>query len=130
MAKTGLGATITFGTSGFAMNVRSIGGTEQTREKIDTTYLGSSDFYTYIPDDLVQPGEFTIEYIWDGSSGQTYPPISAAAETITITLRDGDTLSGTGFWVRSKGPDLNIGALNMGEGTIAWDGVTGPTYST
>lgn len=127
---TGQGATITFGTSAFSVNMKSIGGTEQSREKLEDTHLGSSDFKEYIADDLVDPGEFTIEYFWSLASTAIFPPISSAAETITVTMPTGETLTGTGFMTRAKGPDMRIGEIMMGEATIAWDGKTGPTYST
>ena len=134
MALTGNGTTIAFGTSSFSANVYSIGGSTQTREALETTYLGTSGFKEFIPDALVDGGEAEIEFEWNPSFG-TFPPISGAAETITITfpLLSGETtnatLAGTGFLTSSTGPNVANGEIMRGTATVKFDGGTGPAYT-
>ena len=134
MADTGNGTTIAFGTSGFTANVYSISGSAQTREALESSHLGTTSFKEYIVDDLVEPGEFEIEFEWDQSFA-TFPPISAAAETITITypLKSGEvtnaTLAGTGFLISTTGPTATNGEIMRGMATVKFDGQTGPTYT-
>lgn len=136
--RTGQGITIDFGTSGFTANMHMIGGTERERAKVETSdlSLAANSERTHVPGDLLDVKEFDIRYEWD-QSFSTQPPITAAAETITITypLRSGEitnaTLAGTGFMMREKGPDVEVNADSVmeGEATIVWDGATGPTYT-
>ena len=124
--QTGNGVTIVFGTSGFTANYTRIGGTEMSRESIETTHLGTTDYKTFVPDDLIDGGEFSCEFYWDPASSSS-PPISGAAETITITYTSGETLSGSGFLTSSTGPDAENGSLLSGEFTLKWAGQ--PTYA-
>lgn len=135
---TGHGRTIAFGTSSFVGSMHFIGGTEQTREPIEDSHLAltSGSERTYVPGDLIEPGQFDLRYQYDQSAG-VFPPITGAAETITITepLKTGEataaTLAGTGFFIRRKSADVEINATGVmeGEATIKWDGKTGPTYT-
>lgn len=134
MAITGNSATISLGTSGFTASFTELGGSEQTREALEVSHLGTTTFKEYDPDDLVEPGEVAGMFHWNPNFG-TFPPITGAAETITISypLPSGastpGTLSGTGFLTRSKGGDLKNGEISIGELTIKWDGKTGPAYT-
>ena len=134
MADTGNGTTLSFGTSGFTANIYSISGATFDREALETTHLGTTAFKEYIADDLVEPGEFEIEFEWN-QSFSTFPPISGAAETITVTypLKSGEltnaTLAGTGFLTSSTGPNVANGEIMRGTATIKFDGNTGPTYT-
>lgn len=131
---TGNTATIAFGTSSFVGNYTRIGGTEQTREALEDTVLATTSRKSYCPDDLVEPGEFECELLWNPSYS-VFPPISGAVETITITYpvkagqSAGGTLAGTGFLIAAKGPDLVNGALMRNTYKVKWDGKTGPTYT-
>lgn len=124
--QTGNGVTIAFGTSGFTANYTRIGGTEMSREAIETTHLGTTDYKTFIPDALVDGGEFSCEFYWDPAM-TTFPPISEDAETITITYTTGETLSGSGFLTSSTGPDAENGSILSGEFSIKWTGQ--PAYA-
>lgn len=95
----GTGTTIAFGTSGWAANVVSIGDLGEERPSIDTTHLATSDARTYIPGNLRDGGTLTIEAQHDPSQ---LPPITAAAETITITFEDTSTCGFTGFCTSYK----------------------------
>jgi hypothetical protein len=124
--QTGNGVTITFGTSGFTASYTRLGGTEMSRESLETTHIGTTDYKTFTPDDLVDGGEFTVEFLWDPAM-TTFPPITGAAETITITYAATETLSGSGFLVSSTGPPVENGELLRGEFTVKWAGQ--PTYA-
>lgn len=95
----GTGATITFGTSGFTAQITDISIDGIERESIDTTHLGTTasggvGSKTYIPADLSDAGEVSIEGHFNPD---TDPPIEEPAEIITITFDEGATWVGTGF---------------------------------
>lgn len=85
----GFGATVTFGTSTFAANIRSIEWSGRERGTIESTHMGTSGgSKTYIPQDLVEGGEVTIEVFHNGTDA--YKTILAAtAETVTIGWNTG-----------------------------------------
>jgi hypothetical protein len=88
-ATIGNGTTITFGTSAFAPSITEIaqsGG--QTRAAINTSHLATSGSHTFSPGGLLDNGAFRITGFFDGSQN---PPVSAAAETITIAWAGGGT---------------------------------------
>lgn len=127
-ADTGQTTTIAFGTSAFAPVVRSITIGEQTREALNDSHLGTTGQMTFIPSDLIDAGGFEMEIEFD--PGLAFPPITAAAETITITfpLQPGDTvrgtLAGTGFITRVSGPNLELGSIMVATIGVKWDGKT------
>lgn len=133
---TGSGCTITFGTNTYTAKIRSIGATEQTRGKVDSTHLGiaSASFATSIPADNPDPGETEVVIRWVGA---TAPQVFSAPETITITLpkevaasASGATFAGTGFLGKRRGaPNLQRSTLNEGGFSIVWNGDTGPAYT-
>lgn len=82
MPDVGNGCTIAI--AGFTANVESIQMPFGTREAIDTSHLGTTGFRTFMPQDLVDPGEIQATFQYDGASG--VPPITATAATVTITV--------------------------------------------
>ena len=94
MAKTIVptGTTAVFGTSGFSMNVDSIEWSGATREAINTSHMGTSSSHTFVPADLVDQGEITLNVHYDPD---VTPPQNGDAETLTITwpLQTGDATS-------------------------------------
>lgn len=90
------GITIVFGTSGFSGEITDVTPPGTTRDTIDTSHQGTSDFMTFIPSALADNGEltFTVHYNPD-----TEPPMteSDVAETITITAPSGATWAFSGF---------------------------------
>lgn len=135
---SGQGITVAFATSSFTASLVFVGRTEQTRGALEDSHLGlaSGSEMTFVPADLIDAGEFVIRFLWN-QSFSTFPPITGAAESITITypLKTGETtgatLAGTGFLTRSAGPDVEINATGVmqGEATVKWNGKTGPTYT-
>lgn len=91
---TGAGTTITFATSNFDASVISIGDLGEERPAIDTTHLATSNARTSMPGALRTSRPITLEVTHDSSK---IPPISAAAESITITLPDTSTCGFTGY---------------------------------
>lgn len=91
---TGLGTAITFAT-GFLARVLSleISGIERA-ELESTTMATTAGGKTFLPGDLYDAGEMTVEMQFDTDAA---PPITAAAETITITWPDAETWACSGF---------------------------------
>ena len=134
MAKdTGHGASITFGTSALAFPWRKIGAVEQDGEKVEDTDLSNTTYKSYLPGDVVEPGEFEIEYCFDAE--EDLPPV-LTPETITITAPVGSgqsvaaDLEGTGF-IRSRTafPEFATNGLQLGKMTVCFDGKTGPALT-
>ena len=96
----GFGVTVTF-SSGFVALVRGVRRRGMAREPIDTSHAATTNgWMTFIPSDLKDPGEVEIDMIF--KPDQT-PPITGAAETVTITypvpsgLTNGATWANSGF---------------------------------
>jgi len=85
---TGKGTTIGFGTTTtWSPKYISIGGLSPSREDLKTTHLATANNYeTYKPGDFVEGGDVSLECFWEPENG--LPPITAAAETITMTYAD------------------------------------------
>jgi len=78
------GATITFGSSFFG-TIRNIAHQGVTRPDVDVTHSATTGARAYIPGDLYEGGTFQIDGLLDETKNFT-TPITAAAETTTITL--------------------------------------------
>lgn len=99
-ADNGTGATIAFGTTTtYTPLVRSIDFDGIERVAIRTSSLGTTTAHTYIPGDLYDGGEVTLEVLHDESEAHLVP-ILGAAENITITFPGGDTYAFSGFVTR------------------------------
>lgn len=96
-AKTGLGTTITFGTSSFTAKIIDIGQLcSVSRGTIEASNMSTTDWVDKILEELTDPGElqFDIEY-----DGDVDPPVTAVAETVTIDIR----ATGTGYKLSGSG---------------------------
>lgn len=82
MPDVGNGCTIAI--AGFTANVESISMPFGARDAIETSHLGTTGFRTFMPTDLVNPGEIQATFQYDGASG--VPPVTATAATVTITV--------------------------------------------
>lgn len=95
----GAGTTLTF-SSGFAAEILSVELGGITREPVETTHSGTTTGKTYIPSAYYDNGELTVELNFDPDDE---PPISSAAETVTVTCpipsggSTGATIAGSGF---------------------------------
>lgn len=94
MARTGYGITITFD-SGFLAEIIDTTPPEMSREAIDTSHTTTPDgAMTFIPSDLIDYGECTVELNFDESAT---PPIDGDAESVVITFPSGTTWTFSGF---------------------------------
>lgn len=137
-AGSGMGTTITFGSSGWTGSVRRIGSTTMTREALDTTKINQSIgtgktavVRTFAPGGAFDPGQFEVECIFDGSADLA--EVDGESETITITFPtvfDTDsTLAGTGFILEAGTPEANADDAMAFTFVVKWDGATAPTWS-
>ena len=100
----GTGTTVTFGTSAFTADVLSVNWDGISREAIQTSHMGTTLDHTFMPTDLVDNGEISLEIAFVGALN---PPImtNAAAETVTIVW------AGSGTWAASAfATSFSIGA--------------------
>lgn len=136
MPDTGHGATVTFGTTSWAGKLRGIPTNLQiTRPRVDKSHLATSGQREYMPGDLEELGEVTLDVLFE--QGRGLPSTGSTAETITITFplnpADGSaaaaTLAGTGFITGTQQPALQTGQEMVGQITFSYDGGTGPTFT-
>lgn len=95
MATIGTGLTITFA-SGFFAEILNGKWTGIEREPIDVTHSGSTVAREFLPSTLYDPGQLEVELQFVPG---TTPPITNAAETVTVTHTDGgaSTWAASGF---------------------------------
>lgn len=100
MAATGYGITITFG-GGFLAEIIDTTPPEISREAIDTSHTTTADgAMTFIPSDLIDYGEMTVEINFDPS---LTPPIEDDPESVTISFPSGAAWSFSGFLTNYSG---------------------------
>jgi len=92
----GTGATIGFSTSFFA-TATSFSWSGVSREALDTTTLATTAAKTYMPGDLYDPGELSVEMQWDTDLAVGTPFSATTAEAVTITWPDAETAVANGF---------------------------------
>ena len=128
---TGHGASITLATSNLTYKWRKIGQVEWSREKVEDTDLSNAVYKSYLPGDVVEPGECEIEFCYNPTAA--LPSCLAVAETITITGpvppggSSAASLAGSGFIISvTPTPEYTTNGLQIGKLKIAFDGKTGP----
>ena len=134
-ADIGTGATILFGTSGWAGNIVSISHGGVGRGKVGTSHLGTVGGRTYIPTDLYEPGELEVEFQVDTTNvkastgaGNKFPRYNTAAETITFKLpvptgsSTAASIAGSGFVIGPVEFDNPLDELITGRFTVAFSG--------
>lgn len=88
------GVTITFSSS-FFTNITNVDWSGITRDAVPTSSASTAGGKSYIPSNLYDPGEITVEGRFDNTANFT-TPIAGAAETITVTkLASGQSTGGT-----------------------------------
>lgn len=93
-AQVSTGIQVTFD-SGFLSWIKSLDGPEETRNDVNTTVLNQSGtHHTYIPAALIEGGTLDMTIIHDETK---IPPITKAAETVTVTYPNGATIAFTGY---------------------------------
>jgi hypothetical protein len=140
---TGQGTTAVLTSGQIVGCVRSLTLPELTQEKIDASCLETYGFMRYIAGDLTDPGEVTMEIIFDPEFDFSAPNADPAlaglvgkTDTLTITFPLGTpdstapaALSGTGFISSYSLPDLSNGTLAVVNVTFVFDGETGPAFT-
>lgn len=130
---TGQGATLTYGSTSFAVTLTKIGGVTISIDKLECSGLSTAGFKKYIPGDLKEVSDLDIEFRWN--TLQAIPTIGGASETFTLTmpLRTTETtaenFAGTGFFKSITLPDLSLGEIMNGKATICFDGLTPPAIT-
>lgn len=92
-------ASVAFATTGyntFIAEITNISWDGISRASIPTSHMQTSTAHTFIPSDLYDPGNLALELNFDQDA---LPPITAAAEAITVTVPEGGTVTAT--WVAS-----------------------------
>jgi hypothetical protein len=79
-AADGHGLTMTF--SGFSANIISLSGPNLARESIEKTHMGTVDWKEFMPADLADAGEVTVECEF---APDALPPIHGATGALAIT---------------------------------------------
>jgi len=79
-AADGHGLTMTF--SGFAANIISLSGPNLSRESIDKTHMGTAAWKEFMPADLAEAGEVSVECEF---APDALPPIRGATGALVIT---------------------------------------------
>tara|TARA_Y100000593_G_C4310742_1_gene338217 strand:+ start:2255 stop:2632 length:378 start_codon:yes stop_codon:yes gene_type:complete len=96
MAATGNGSSITLagGAVGTVTGLSGIGG---TRDSIDTSNLATTGGRTFIPGDLVDYGELSVEGHWNGTAPQITGSSTGAYSISIGTTAGAKTWAGSGF---------------------------------
>jgi hypothetical protein len=79
-AADGHGLTMTF--SGFSANIVSLSGPNLSRESIDKTHMGTTNWKEFMPADLADAGEVSMEVEF---APDALPPILGATGALAIT---------------------------------------------
>lgn len=133
---TGHGATVTFGTSAWTGKLGGIPtNLALTRPPVDISVLGTTGEREYMPGDLSDLGQVTLDVAFEAVTG--LPALGSASETITITWPLGPggggvtaaNLAGTGFVAGVTYPPMQTNTMQQGQITIQFDGFTGPSWT-
>lgn len=134
MADTGAGATLTLSATGSVGAIRSLTLPELSIDSLEDTDLSTTNFKTYVKQDLAEPGTMQVEILWAADSNSV--PTLGTAETVTVTFpkhtassSTNATFAGTGFITSVKLPDMQIGELQVATLTIQFDGKTEPAFT-
>lgn len=130
-ADVGTATTIAFATSSFSAEVKSINGSDISREDIDVTHMGTTNYKEFQPGDLADGGSIEMEIHFDPDE---QPPILGVSESITITFPTpsggggGATLIFTGY-VNAWSWEAPLEEVMTAELTIKVDGKTAPVWA-
>lgn len=105
----GDGTTVTFATSGFAPEIRSISWDGITRVMVDRTHLGSTDGKVFLPSEIIDYGTITLVINFDPADNL---PASSAQETMTVDWAgSGNTWSASGACQSVSGVSAEVETL-------------------
>ena len=141
-ADTGAGATISFSSTTFAAKIRSMKLPNWMVDDLDKSTLDNTTYKSYVPSDLVEPGEVSVTCLFPTSL--TLPTVAATVtETCTITFplrkvasttttsneTTAANMAGTGYFKSFDFPTLQLGTLQEATFVFKFDGGTGPTFT-
>lgn len=127
----GTGATITFGTSAWEaqVDVESITPPGFSRPAVQTTKLnatqpttGQFGGHTFLPGKLHTPKPLVLTVHCSFANAKK-PPLTASAETVTITWADGSLWTGSGFATDWQPGEIGIDMLVKGVLTVQPTGI-------
>lgn len=95
------GTTVTFGTSGFTAELLGVSWGGVQRGAIDQSHSGSSNAMSFLPADLYDPGEMTMNIHHKTTA---LPPLNGATETVTVMFSDSNTWSASGLLPATSSP--------------------------
>lgn len=130
--ETGHGSTVTFATSTFTASIISIGGFEMARVVLDKTHLTSGAYRLKKPGDVIDAGEFTLDFFYDMD---VQAPFNAVPETVTIKVPDSSTgvvgvnsptVAASAFCRNFAHPELVTDQLMRSQTVVVW--AAGPTF--
>jgi len=129
---TGNGTTATFATTAITVNIVNIDeGTGEVTD-VDTSHLGTTGSMTFIPGDLTNEGEVSLNFQIDTTEDQ-FPIKKVDTLTITYAQRADETLPatrvGSGYFKSVQQPTEENDTLMVGTVVFKWDGETGPTFT-
>ncbi len=133
-ADTGNQSTIVFA-SGISdpLKIRSIDPAEEAVGKIECSDLSTTGQKSYIPEDLSEPAELSIEWNWDTFDTPPTPGLDLGLVTVTYPTRPGESTpasrAGTAYVSAVKHPTLQNGVLQLGNMKIQYDNATPLAYT-
>jgi hypothetical protein len=93
----GTGTTVTVGGSAFSMNLTNVQVSGVERPAIKTSHLGTTSNHSFVPGDMINPGEIVLEGFYDPDA--TAIPITGAASAIVIDFNGTKTYQVSGFCI-------------------------------
>ena len=135
MANTGNTSSLAFASSSCAPSFEVMTPPGYTKEVIRDSHLGTTNFHTTVPSDLVELDPMTVSFQFDGELASIPITAADAAESVTLTFpviapdTNGPTLVGTAFLTNFQPGDLTNDDKIMAEATWQWDGKTEPVWA-
>jgi len=124
-AVNGTGATIVFGTSGFAANILSFNAYDAELPVLKTSHMGTTTADTFIAGDLIDWGTMTMEIQFDGDDE---PALDGVLETVTIVYNkkasvsaSGAILAGSGFTYQASN-QVTLEEISTATIAVKWSG--------
>lgn len=117
--KIGTGTTLTYLSASHEILTLDVGG--MANVAINTSHMGTTSAHTFIPGNLYDPGEVTIEIQHDAAEQPKI--LAASANTLVITFSDSSTMTGSCFvtaWdINATNEGLNTATVTL-KASGAW----------
>ena len=133
VADTGLGASIS-GSGLITTQITRIGDFNVSVDTLDISDLSTTGFEALRPSDLRKNPEVEIEFNWLGAAVPITTAMIPTSEpyagiSVTITLPNAGSVSGTAFVKNVKFPSCEKGQIMKGSYTLQFDGATDLVYT-